>query len=1644
MMAGDGGPKILLRKKRKMKIHILPKTGIQEAEKYAVDRIEKAFPKEWRGYASLEVIQRGGLAREIDLVLLLPDRVLLVELKRWNGQIKSEDGYWHVKKPHQSSYERRDVSPVKKNKDKERIVKSIIERTIKNGRGIFVDGRVVLCGNSPSPMLTEEEKPYVLQLEEFLKIADPQAYKRILPLPQEFQGKWKPINPLDQTEFELLFKRSPQHIRAREFSWQNYKVDGPPIFKHPEGLYQEYKSVNQDDPNARALLRRWDFSQLGATAPTQGDWVNIALREPKVFSYVKGKTDELDGVMLQPIGTVAADEVTVDHCELFDLPTKQKRLIDFIEAYRDKLPLTDRVSLTKVLISKFAELHRLGVAHRDIGDHCVWLERPASVRLSGFVAAYFPQMETVGAIREKVSCIAEKLPEDFFEDKYANAFHRDVYLLGVVAHLLIFGNEPDRDADGLVTWSPPSDDPTGGKLDEWFERSLKWETRERWSNAVEMLDALNDIELSEGQPVLPLSAFDYFKALTKVRDYEEIEEPIEKDNLEVFIGAREGTKCQVKFWFGAVPDPDKPEFNHGLLRFLEKAKAIQVNPSEWLPKVVDVGLVQKKGLLYAREWLDLPTLSDWKPTTHSQEERIHLCLSLIAGLERLHSINLPHGDLHPGNILVRPPGEGRSFSRVVFIDTPDFKDGSEEVVTPAYAPANYERISIVERDRYAAAILVAEILGASKQIPVTGDLPIFKVYEALEECLLAEPAILTLGSLKVALELELAPTAPELAEIVVTLKRPPANVKMGVMLPDNGVYYVESASNNRIYIAAPGLQLRLVVDKDNETVRNVGVEPLTHIIFQRKANKGIPFEARIVLKEGPIDDAQSLYTALLDNPVTAQKFSSSEPEEELWDYSGEESDAPKQRSTVKTSAIWRNLIEAEFDAQPEIVVTAFSRPHPKRGDIYLVPFKSSLTLEYAPDEEVDVLKELDTGEYKRVARLEHRYSTADELALVSKGFSPEFPIGARYMLRSKAERSSYERRYDAVDRVLSGRSVIGDLVEYFERNIRADKALRYPEPSDADLEAYDIYEGEKKVFSLNEDQKNAFKRISSYGPVCLLQGPPGTGKTSFIAAFLHYVIQKQGAQSILLVSQSHEATNNALEGVLRLADRTGLALDVVRVGEDGSLSEPVKHVGVSALQESYRERFRSELKHRVMTLSSRLGLKQEFVGEYVDVMANLNQLSADIASFEADLHTKDDEEETSAIRQRLFSRKERLKSIAASVTDVSEIDDVDSIVSAVRGTLVTKHNVRNPAAAEKLHQLVKISQEWVEVLGSQGGNFEEFLARTRTVVAGTCVGVGRWNLGVSRNAYDWIVIDEAARASPSELAVSMQVGKRILLVGDHFQLPPLYKDELRRQMSKRLPVGPEADVFDSDFERAFESPYGQTVGAALLTQYRMAPQICSLVSKSFYEPRGKKLEQGRDNPKQYFDTLEPPFDSEVVWVDTSNAGKQSHHTRVNKSSSNAYEARAVVDVLRHLLGNEAFATSLLDDIQPKEIPIGIIAMYSAQVAEINNAIAKAEWLGAMRQLVKVDTVDSYQGKENRIVIVSLVRHNPQREQGFLSSPNRLNVAMSRAMDRLVVVGAMTMWKDRNNESPLGVFVRHFEQAKASGLVSAIDAENLRK
>ena len=184
----------------------------------------------------------------------------------------------------------------------------------------------------------------------------------------------------------------------------------------------------------------------------------------------------------------------------------------------------------------------------------------------------------------------------------------------------------------------------------------------------------------------------------------------------------------------------------------------------------------------------------------------------------------------------------------------------------------------------------------------------------------------------------------------------------------------------------------------------------------------------------------------------------------------------------------------------------------------------------------------------------------------------------------------------------------------------------------------------------------------------------------------------------------------------------------------------------------------------------------------------------------------------------------------------------------------------------------------------------------------------------------------------------------------------------------------------------------------------------------------------------------------VTWLDTGVLGKQANHSEQQGSTSlvNHAEANAIIRVLKDIESDLGFSAALVEEMaETMEPPIGIICMYSEQKKLVRKKFAEKTWSEDFKKLVKIDTVDSYQGKENRIVVVSLTRSSADLSPGFLRLPNRINVAMSRAMDRLVIVGDMSMWAGRNADLPLGKVATYIQQRQDNERYRIRSVENAR-
>lgn len=462
-----------------------------------------------------------------------------------------------------------------------------------------------------------------------------------------------------------------------------------------------------------------------------------------------------------------------------------------------------------------------------------------------------------------------------------------------------------------------------------------------------------------------------------------------------------------------------------------------------------------------------------------------------------------------------------------------------------------------------------------------------------------------------------------------------------------------------------------------------------------------------------------------------------------------------------------------------------------------------------------------------------------------------------------------------------------------------------------------------------------------------------------------------------------------------------------------------------------------------------LGVSAGFIASLVELESRIHGLVKSIERLDKDLQDAGEGTlESKQLTASLSRMQEDLLEALANDYGISAAPEstARNMLEQAYASVTASHGVR-PHEFKRCMDLIKLSEELLQRIATDGANYDEFLMRARTLVCGTCVGVGLPHLKLAENRFDWVIIDEAARSSPSELAIAMQVGSRILLVGDHRQLPPTYADEHLKAIARDLGLHSQSDEFRrimrSDFERAFESAYGRGVSATLKVQYRMQPPIGDLVSEVFY---GGELMTGARPVPECFSNAPDVIGSIVTWLDTGVLGKQANHSEQQGSTSlvNHAEANSIIKMLKDIESDMEFSSALVEEMtETMEPPIGIICMYSEQKKLVRKKFAEKTWSEDFKKLVKIDTVDSYQGKENRIVIVSLTRSSADLSPGFLRLPNRINVAMSRAMDRLVIVGDMSMWAGRNADLPLGkvaTYIQERQDGERYRITSVVNAK----
>ena len=352
-------------------------------------------------------------------------------------------------------------------------------------------------------------------------------------------------------------------------------------------------------------------------------------------------------------------------------------------------------------------------------------------------------------------------------------------------------------------------------------------------------------------------------------------------------------------------------------------------------------------------------------------------------------------------------------------------------------------------------------------------------------------------------------------------------------------------------------------------------------------------------------------------------------------------------------------------------------------------------------------------------------------------------------------------------------------------------------------------------------------------------------------------------------------------------------------------------------------------------------------------------------------------------------------------SDIEEKQAADGFESLTRALLPLLERAVESVSSdlEELEgQEEAVLYEWWQALRQEPKVFSQLERKHAPMVLATC---SRSSPKVDRGVgpddyYDVAIIEEAARAG-LDILIPMSLARSIILVGDHQQLPPFLEKELVQRIEQHVveDIGESPSLF-----KFLRESLPMRNFVPLCHQYRMHEDIGRLVSRVFYEPEGIRLthhfsgERARRRCAGFGLFDEQP----VVWVDTADGvrkGVFGSEGRWPYAMKNEYEVEVIVGLLRVLDGSALESTN--------EVPIGVITFYNDQVAILETALA--ERLPGLKGKIRVGTVDSFQGREFPLVILSCVRSNDTGWVGFLNQlPQRINVALSRAQSQLVIVG----------------------------------------
>ncbi|KAI9769554.1 MAG: hypothetical protein M1840_004032 [Geoglossum simile] len=533
----------------------------------------------------------------------------------------------------------------------------------------------------------------------------------------------------------------------------------------------------------------------------------------------------------------------------------------------------------------------------------------------------------------------------------------------------------------------------------------------------------------------------------------------------------------------------------------------------------------------------------------------------------------------------------------------------------------------------------------------------------------------------------------------------------------------------------------------------------------------------------------------------------------------------------------------------------------------------------------------------------------------------------------------------------------------------------------------------------------------------LIQGPPGTGK-SFVGSLIARAIHRHSSEKILIVCYTHHALDQFLEDLL--IQRVP-AFDIVRLGSAKKATAKTEALSIKQTRATTRltreqglmfDLRRQDVTEAGKNLCNAFASFQQTSFSKPEILEHLEFKSDGPRFFDAFEMPEEDGNMTrvgkkgrAMERSYLLDRWYRGKDAGVFQRRAANFQDVWGMKSHNRSKALNEW--RAEMLSERLAGACESGTAYNASLDQINAIYMEkdlAIIRHKRIIACTTTAAAKYVQALQSIAPGVLLVEEAGEILESHILTALGPDtKQLILIGDHKQLRPRVHHDLS------VEKGSGYDLNRSLFERLVLRGYPHDV---LSQQHRMRPELSALVRQLTYpDLADAPSTQGRPNLRGLRDNLifvnheenEVEMPDVPDWKDTTSTS----------SKENVFEAKMVLNCVRYL-GQQGYKTDNIVVLTPY---LGQLRLLAEELGKANDPVLndldshdliRAGLIPAVsvmgRPRIRISTIDNFQGDESDIAVVSLTRSNPRREIGFMVSPERLNVLLSRARNALILIG----------------------------------------